>query len=184
MPTYDNAQPPRDSFQYETLSYGGRLDILDREGRLARFTRRQRIRFLEDGVGTFFDRVWGDGVLFAGYTTPGMRILDAIPTRNGYVVPLALPRPFRKGDTFEITTQRRIVGAFTDDLAYWDSAMHAPTEYLAIDVVSPHGRHFRAPDIVAPPRGDMDAKVHDRRLSLRLRRPALYTPYKLTWAWK
>ena len=78
--------PPAECFRYETLKFSGRLEIMDRDGRVARFVRHQRVRFLEDRVSVFFDRVWGDGVLFAGYAARHMRILDAIPTRKGYVV--------------------------------------------------------------------------------------------------
>lgn len=174
----------KEPFQYETIKFAGRLEILDREGRVALFSRRQRIRFLEDGVGIFFDRVWGDGVLFASYSTGSMRILDAIPTRKGYVVPLALPRRFRKGEIFDVQTERRIVGAFTDEVGYWDSAMQAPTQLLTIDILAPRSRTFRRPEIVGPPKGDIDAAVKQRLFSFRAIRPALDIPYKLTWSWK
>jgi hypothetical protein len=180
----DAYQPPRDCFRYETIKFTGRLEILDREGRVARFSGRQRIHFLEDDVRVFFDRAWGDGVLFAGYSARSMRILDAIPTRKGYVVPLALPRAFRKGETFDVVTQRHIVGAFIYDNAYWESAMAAPTELLTIDVYAPRGRGFSRPEIVAPPRGDLHAEQHLNLLQLRVRHPTLHTPYRLSWAWK
>lgn len=181
MDAYD---PPSECFQYETIRFSGRLEILDRDGRVARFTRHQRIRFLEDGVSVFMDRVWGDGVLFASYAAQRMRILDAIPTRKGYVVPLALPRPFRKGEIFDVVTRRRIMGAFTDHDAYWESAMSAPTELLTIDVLAPPSRDFRHPEIVAPPRGDLHAEQHLNLLEFRVRQPALNIPYRLAWSWK
>jgi hypothetical protein len=180
----DACQPPRDCFRYETLKFAGRLRILDRDRRVARFTRWQRIRFLEDDVQVFFDRLWGDGVLFAGYSAPSMRILDAFPTRKGYVVTLGLPQAFRKGETFDVVTQRRIVGAFIYDNAYWESAMGAPTELLSIDVFAPRGRTFDHPEIVAPPRGDIHADQHANVLRFRVRQPSVHIPYRLAWAWK
>jgi hypothetical protein len=180
----DINEPPAECFRYETIRFGGRLEILDTHGSVARFVRHQRLRFLEDGVSVFFDRVWGDGVLFAGYAARHMRILDAIPTRKGYVVPLALPRPFARGQTFDIDTERRIVGAFIYPAAYWESAMSAPTDLLTLDVVAPPGLHFRRPEIIAPPRGDFDARQRARLLTFQVQRPALDIPYRLAWSWK
>src|SRR3990172_7290352 len=113
----DTCDVPSECFRYETIWFHGRLEILDKEGRVAVFCRRQRIRFLEDGVAEFIDRVWGEGVLFAGYETGSMSIIEAIATRKGYAVVLALPRAFARGETFEVVTERRIVGAFVDQQA-------------------------------------------------------------------
>ena len=184
IPPAEIHEPPAECFRYETIKFSGRLEIMDSDGRVARFTRHQRVRFLEDGVSVFFDRVWGDGVLFAGYAARHMRILDAIPTRKGYVVPLGLPRPFARGETFDIETERRIVGAFIQPDAYWESAMSAPTDLLTLDVVAPPGLHFRRPEIVAPPRGDFDARQRARLLTFQVQRPALDIPYRLAWSWK
>jgi hypothetical protein len=174
---------PRDRFPFETIKFSGRVEILDREGRVARFRRRQRIRFLEDGVSVFFDRIWGEGVLLAGYQTSSLRIIDAIPSRKGYVIALALPRPFSRGEVLDIETERRIVGAFVYDWGYWDSAMAVPTELLAIDVRTPAGLNMRRPDIVAPAHGQMDATASHRHLTFRVSKPALDIPYKLRWNW-
>ena len=175
---------PRDVFAYETIRFSGRLEILDPNTRSARFVRRQRIRFLEDGVSVFMDRVWGEGVLFAGYAAPGLKMLEPIRTPKGYIMPLQAPRPFQKGDVFDIVTERRIIGAFYQPLAYWDTAMSAPTDLISIEVVTPPGAHVRRPEIVAPARGDMDAKPRQRSLEFRVARPAVSIPYKLAWSWQ
>jgi hypothetical protein len=175
---------PRDLFAYETIRFSGRLEILDPNTRSARFVRRQRIRFLEDGVSVFMDRVWGEGVLFAGYAAPGLKMLEPIRTPKGYVLPLQLPRPFGKGDVFDIVTERRIIGAFYHPLAYWDTAMSAPTELISIEVAVPPGADIRRPEIVAPARGDMNARQRQRSLEFRVARPAMNVPYKLAWSWQ
>jgi hypothetical protein len=180
----DVCDVPSECFRYETISFHGRLEILDKENRVAVFRRRQRIRFLEDGVTEFIDRVWGEGVLFAGYEARSMSILESIPTRRGYAVLLALPRMFARGETFDIITERRIVGGFIDQQAYWESAMAAPTEALTIDVRGPAGLILARPEIVAPARGEMDLRQRRRSLRFQVRQPALYIPYKLEWSWK
>jgi hypothetical protein len=180
----DRYEPPSECFQYETIKFSGRLEILDREGRLARFARHQRVRFLENGVSIFMDRVWGDRVLFANYAAQGLRIIDAIATRKGYVVLLRLPRTFSKGETLDIVTQRRIVGAFTDDEGYWESAMYAPTEKVSLEILSPQGRRFAHPDISVPSLNHVRVQHRPTALSLSVREPALNIPYRLAWSWK
>ncbi len=180
----DICDAPRDVFSYETVKFSGRVEILHPKTRSARFVRRQRIRFLEDGVSVFMDRVWGEGVLFAGYAAPGLKMLEPIRTPKGYVLPLHMPRPFRKGDIFDIVTERRIIGAFYQPLAYWDTAMSAPTELVSIEVVVPPGAAVARPEIVAPARGDMDARQRHRSLEFRVARPAVRIPSKLAWSWQ
>ena len=167
---------------YETIQFDGRLEIGE-GGRVAWFSRRQLIRFLEDDARVFLDRVWGDGVLFAGYETGPTRIIDAIPARRGYVVLLRLPRRIRKGETFEIVTGRKIVGAFADEDAYWELAMSAPTASLSLQVSSRRARGMRTIHVAAPRLRGVDVRQRRRSLGLKVDSPALYVPYRLEWRW-
>lgn len=171
-------------FPYETIKFTGRLKIVDPQTRTARFVRRQRVRFLEDLTSVFFDRIWGDGVFFASYRAPGLRILEPIRTKKGYVVPLALPRLFNKGDEFEIVTERAVHGAFYDPVGYWEIAMPVPTDLAKISVVTPPGMELRQPDVVVPARGDISAEQRPQSLSFRVTQPAMNIPYRLAWSWK
>lgn len=170
-------------FPYETIKYSGTLRFLEGKHTSAVFDRHQKIRFIEDGVGVFFDRVWGDGILFGGYFARGLRVLEPIRALKGYIVPLLLPRLFRRGETFNIVTRRKTIAAFYDAQGQWDTAMHAPTDHVSINVET-KGDELRDPEIVAPPRGDIHAEQHAHQLRLRVARPALYTPYRLSWSWK
>ena len=169
-------------FGYETLVYDGLLEIGE-GGRVAQFARRQLIRFLEDDATVFLDRVWGDGVLFAAYETGSARIIDAIPARRGYVALLRLPRRFRRGETFEIVTQRKIVGAFADEDAYWELAMSAPTAALSLQVSSRRARGMRTVHVAAPRLRGVDVRQRRRSLGLKVDSPALYVSYRLEWRW-
>jgi hypothetical protein len=171
-------------FPYETIKFSGRLKILDSDRQVAVFARRQRIRFLEDGVSVFFDRVWGEGVLFGAYFAPGLQILEPIRTPNGYIVPLQLPRRFRAGETFDIATRRRIIAAFYDPEGYWETATSVPANLVQISVVTPNGIGTDRQFVQAPPRGDIDATIGVNSMKLRVERPALNTSYRLGWLWK
>jgi hypothetical protein len=171
-------------FPYETIKFSGRLKILDVDRSTAVFTRRHRVRFLEDGVGVVFNRIWGEGVLVGSYLAPGLTLMEPIKTPTGYVLPLGLPRPFRKGETFEIVSHRRVVGAFLETKGYWDTTMSKPTELVQITVVAPAGLSLGKPEVMAPPRGDIDVAAGSNSLKLRVARPAMNGPYRLGWSWK
>src|SRR5215207_9794005 len=52
---------------YEVLDYRATLVLHDRKGMRATFRRRQRVRFLHDGVGAVLDHAWGDGIVLTAY---------------------------------------------------------------------------------------------------------------------
>lgn len=170
-------------FPYETIKYAATLRFLDGRHSSAVFERHQKIRFIDDGVGVFFDRVWGDGILFGDYYARGLRVLEPIRALKGYIVPLLLPRVFRRGETFSIVTKRKTIAAFYDARGQWDTAMHAPTDLVTINVQA-DANELSDSEIIAPPRGDIHAEQHAHQLRFRVARPALYTPYRLTWSWK
>jgi hypothetical protein len=174
----------RESFLYETIKFSGTLSILDRSRQVALFFRTQRIRFLQDNVAHFIDRVWGDGVLFAGYYAAGMRILDMLRARSGYLVLLGLPRPFHKGETFNVVTRRKIVGSVHFDEVYWQTSMPAPTELLSIRVLAPHGLTLHRPELSSPSLRNVEINSARRSLELRVREPVLHAPYEVSWHWK
>ena len=131
-----------------------------------------------------FDRIWGEGILVGSYLAPGLNLMEPIRTPTGYVLPLGLPRRFRKGETFEIVSHRRIVGAFNDTRGYWDTTMSKPTDLIQITVVTPPGMATSKADIVAPPRGDMDLSKKANSIKFRVARPAINGPYRLGWSWE
>jgi hypothetical protein len=183
-PFLQPADPRRAFFPFETIDFSTRLEVLDPNWTAARETRRQRIRFRESGVTTYFDFVWGDGVLFANYSAQSMHIIDAIKTQKGYVVVLALPRAFHQGEQFDVVIERRIVGAFYDERNYWESVPKAPAGRLSLDVVAPRGAGFRTPDVVLPPNQEFDAGIRGKTFQLRIKEPQAFDPYRLTWLQK
>jgi hypothetical protein len=171
-------------FPYETIKFSGRLKILDDDRTNALFTRRQRVRFLEDGVGVVFNRIWGEGVLVGSYLAPGLSLMEPIKTRSGYILPLGLPRRFNRGETFEVVTQRRIVGGFSAENGYWETTLTKPADLIQITVVTPPSVGVNNPEIIASPRGDLYATKKANSLQLRVAHPGVNQPYRLRWSWK
>lgn len=168
-------------YQYETLSYEARLRMLDREGAAAIYERRQKIRVRAQRLSVFLDRVWGEGVLFRDYWTDGLDILEATRTRSGWVVVLQLRREYRRGESLEIRTERRITAGFTRSEEYWGSVMFAPTRFLDLQIVS--RRRMRQPALSIPRTAGVALQKQRSSLILHAKRPVVHAPYRVDWAW-
>lgn len=46
---------------YEVLEYESTPELLDPEGKHATFTKRERVRYLQDNIIAYQDQAWGDG---------------------------------------------------------------------------------------------------------------------------
>jgi hypothetical protein len=171
-------------FPYETLSYAGRLEFLDRTRTVAVFKRQQMIRVIAPRLTVFLDRIWGEGVLFADYWTGGLPIVEAVRGKSGWVAILELPRSYRKGDIVQIRTERRIVGGFTQAVEHWDTTMFAPTKWLSLEICGAAAKHVRWPRITSPARAYPFVAHDSDSLRLVVRQPQADERYRLHWSWK
>jgi hypothetical protein len=49
---------PADEGMYEVLEYESTLELLDRQGKRARFGKRQKVRYLQNNIITYQDQGW------------------------------------------------------------------------------------------------------------------------------
>lgn len=60
---------------YKVLEYEVQLELVDPQGEVAIYRKRQRVRFLQDNVFAILDQAWGDGDIFADYKcSPGVAV--------------------------------------------------------------------------------------------------------------
>ena len=168
---------------YENLRYDARLEMKDTTGRIAVFSRTQRIRVRAAPLPFFLDRLWGEGVLTDSYSVVGGRVYDAVRLRNGVGVFLTFPKRLRPGDVFEFTTSRRMVGVFTDDHSYWDLVMSAPTRILTLTVSAPPGLVIRKPTVSASRINAISAIERPHSVDLRVRDVQLHVRHRIEWDW-
>jgi len=55
---------------FEVLDYETILEIKDRNGRKARVTKNQKVRYLQDNIIAYQDQAWGDGEILKNYQSP------------------------------------------------------------------------------------------------------------------
>jgi hypothetical protein len=60
---------------YRAESHHASLELMDRHGNTARYTKRQQVTFLQDGICAIQDQAWADGDIFADYRcSPGIAV--------------------------------------------------------------------------------------------------------------
>lgn len=62
-----------DEGKYEVLEHESTLELLDRQGKRARFQKRQKVRYLQNHIIAYQDQGWSDGQSLLGYQcSPGV----------------------------------------------------------------------------------------------------------------
>jgi hypothetical protein len=147
------------------------------------FSRKQLVRVLSPRLHVIADRIWGDGVLFADYWTNGLDIVEFVKDRDTWVAVLALPRVYHAGETFELRTERRIVGGFRRSAEDWGSVMYAPAKNLSLEVTGVARKRIRNPELFASIVEGASVDESRRSIRLSVRRPRVNSSYGLRWAW-
>ena len=125
---------------YEVLDYEARLDLCDPKGKLAIYTKRQRVRFLQDNVIAYQDQAFGDGEIFAEYKcSPGVPV-DRYEDGYRYRVLISLRQTKNRGDVEEFFIERHIKDGFTKVDGYFQTNVDHRTDKLSLTVVFPPQR--------------------------------------------
>ena len=125
---------------YEVLSHEVTLELQDTKGEWARYSKRQRVRFLQDNIIAYQDQAWGDGDIFVDYKcSPGIAV-DRYREGYRYRILISLRETKNRGDIEEFQIERRIHNGFLaytqDFLTHIDHTTHRFT----MRIVFPHGR--------------------------------------------
>ena len=125
---------------YEVLQYETRLELLDPEGKLAIYTKHQKVRFLQDNVIAFQDQAWGDGDIFADYKcSPGFPV-DRYRDGNKYRILISLRETKNRGDAEDFHIVRTIKDGFVRPVEDYQVDIDHGTRKLSLTVVFPKER--------------------------------------------
>jgi len=125
---------------YEVLDYESTLEILDRKGTKATFSKTKMVRYLQDNIIAFQDHAWGDGDILLNYRTSRGKPVDRY--RSGYktYVLLSLREVKNRGDVDEFNIQWNIRQGFLTSDGYWGTDISQKTKYIKVKVIFPKTR--------------------------------------------
>src|SRR5713226_3123280 len=121
---------------YEVLDYDGVLTLHDQKGLKATFKRRERVRFLQDGVGGMLEHLWGDGITVGFSNNAGM-IGDTIRDAKARHLIVELKRSMAKGEELEFAVKRINMVGFTKSREWLETVVDHPISKLTRSVVFP-----------------------------------------------
>lgn len=168
------------------------LDLTDRNGSTAIYTKRQRVTFLQDNIFAIQDQAWGDGDIFADYhCSPGFAV-DRYQEGYRWKILISLRGTRNRGEHEEFVVERTIKDGFTIPVQYFHTQIDHPTQDLSISVVFPRTRYPKHVSIIEQnwkrqyllDKAQQIPLSHGRlQYEWKVQHPRLYEGYILRWEW-
>lgn len=134
---------PGNTDMYEILDYESTWEMLDTEGRIAIFRKRQRVKFLQNNIIAFEDYAWGDGEIFVDYKcAPGV-VVDRYREGDRWNILISLRGTKNKDDVEEFYIERTVKNGFTNSEEWQQAEIRRRTKRLQMNVIFPSGRPCR-----------------------------------------
>lgn len=182
----------REVGMYEVLEYDAQIELKDKQGEKAIYSKRQQVRFLQDNVIAYEDQAWGDGNIFADYRcTPGVAV-DRYREGHRYWVLISLRETKKRGDVEEFHIQRIIENGFTRTSEDFQTEIDHKTHKLSLSVIFPPGRIPKQVSLIEQNlakttelNGAHRQTLPDGRHQVRwsTENPRLYEAYIIHWVW-
>jgi hypothetical protein len=177
---------------YETLEYESTLEISNNKGTNATFSKRKKIRYLQDNIIAYQDYGWGDGEILLNYRSSRGMAVDRY--RSGYktYILLSLRDVKNREDVDEFNIQWNIRNGFLTKDGYWATDISNRTKQLKVNIIFPKSRPPHRLSVEESNRkrtqfldSGAKKKLPDGRwrVTWEKKKPKLYEIYVLRWVW-
>lgn len=177
---------------YRVESHHVLLELMDKGGQTAVYTKRQGVIFLQDNVFAIQDQAWGDGDIFMDYRcSPGV-VTDRYKEGYRWKILISLQHTYNRGEREAFVIERKINGGFTTAVGNFHTQIDHPTQDLSISVIFPQSRQPKQVSIIEQnwKRQHILGKEDQIPLSqgrtqyqFTVHKPRLYEGYILRWEW-
>lgn len=177
---------------YEILEYDSKLQLLDAQGRTARLSKHQQVKFLQDNVIAFQDYAWGEGNVLADYKcSPGFEA-DRYLEGDRWNILISLRESKQRGDVEDFYIERKLTNTFTKKQEWWQIEMQHRTRWAKLGLVFPKSRHCLEAVVVERTRNRTThlglnnfSVLPDGRqlLSWESLEPRRFETYTIKWNW-
>lgn len=177
---------------YEVLNYESTLEILDKDGEEAIFTKKEEVKFLQNNVIVFQDQAWGDGRILLDYQcSPGIPV-DFYRSGHKTYILISLRDVKHKGDIVTFYIQWKIRNGFLKDNGFWVSDINHCTKRIKTNIIFPQVRPPRILSITES--SHLKTRELSRESVIRLpdkrwqviwekHNLKIYEHYMLKWEW-
>lgn len=171
---------------YEISDYDSTLILHDTDGTSATFSRRQKIRFLQNGVSAMLDHFWGDGVVTYYHNEAGTLEDSFIDHERRHLV-VRFRKAMRRGETLNFAVERKSLVGFTQDEEWLETIFDQRVAVFSQAIIFPKGRPCSRATLLTDtgkillpvftlPDGRAIVRFHLDNLQPRV-------PYTLIWNW-
>jgi hypothetical protein len=177
---------------YEVLEYEAVLELLDRNGKKARYKKRKKIRYLQDNIIAYQDYAWGDGEILRAYRcTPGKSV-DRYRFDYKTHILISLREVKNRGDIDEFNIQWKMKNVFLKPDESWTTDISNRTKNLRISVIFPKERHPTRLALVENNQRKTQSLSSEQkkrlpngrlRVTWEVKKPRLYEHYIIKWSW-
>ena len=177
---------------YETIEYESTLEIHNKKGTKATFSKRKKIRYLQDNIIAYQDYGWGDGEILLNYRTSHGKAVDRYRSGFKTYILLSLRVVKNRGDTDEFNIQWDIRQGFLMKDGHWSTDISQRTKHLKIKVIFPKVRpplrllleenNRQRTQELGP---EAQKQLPDGRwcVTWEMNKPKIYEIYVLRWIW-
>ncbi len=177
---------------YRVLDYESTLEILDEKGKKAKFSKRKKVKYLQDNIVVYQDCAWGDGKILINYKTNIGKPVDRY--RSGYktIILLSLHEIKNREDTDDFHINWEIKDGFKKMEEFWETHISQKTKNFKVNLIFPKDRLTRRikveesnsrkthkinkDDYVILPDGRM-------KVTWEKKNPRLFENYIVKWKW-
>ena len=115
---------------YRVLDYESTLEILDEKGKKAKFSKRKRVKYLQDNIVVYQDCAWGDGKILLNYqSNPGKQV-DKYQFGYKTIILLSLHEIKNRGDVDGFHINWDIKDGFLQKEEFWETNISQKTKNL------------------------------------------------------
>lgn len=125
---------------YEVLDYESILEIHDKKGTKATFSKQKKIRYLQDNIIAYEEYGWGDGEILLNYRTSRGKAVDRYRSGFKTYILLSLREVKNRRDIDEFNIQWNIRKGFLTEDGYWATDVSQRTKHIKVNVIFPKTR--------------------------------------------
>lgn len=177
---------------YRVEHHQATLELLDSRGKVAVYTKRQQVVFLQDNVFAIQDQAWGDGNIFADYSCSPGAMVDRYKEGYRWKILISLRAMRNKGEREGFFIERKITDGFTTPTLNFQTQVDHPTKTLTLNVIFPVTRQPKRMSLIEQNMKRSHDLEAGNRISLsrgrvqyswHVAKPLLYESYILRWEW-
>ena len=177
---------------YEVLEYESTLELLDTTGKLACFSKRQQVRYLQNNIIAYQDQAWGDGEILVNYRCSPGEPVDRYRLGHKTLILISLREIKQRGDIDEFNIQWEMKNGFRQSQESWETEISHTTRKAKIQVIFPQERPPTRAIFVEASRQLGKIALNENRHQLPdgrwlvtwdIDHPRLNERYILKWSW-